>query len=156
MTMNPPPPGPATNGLVTPSVLAVATAASMAFPPCRSTSMPARLAPRSMDATAPPVPTATACFCSPAAARTAAGRGRAAANDAVAPAGEVIAAGTLAMVSAARPHRAETAGRRRMRHLRGGAGGTGADLPRFRARMHDQAETLARSGGDVHLPWHTW
>src|SRR5579875_3037590 len=60
--MKPPPPGPATNGMVTPSALAVATAASMALPPRFSTAMPASLAFRSMDATAPPVPTATACF----------------------------------------------------------------------------------------------
>src|ERR1022692_1924477 len=60
--MKPPPPGPATNGLVTPSVLAVATAASIALPPCFSTAMPALLASRSMDATAPPVPTATGSF----------------------------------------------------------------------------------------------
>src|SRR6266550_2408912 len=43
--MKPPPPGPATNGMVTPSALAVATAASTALPPCLSTSMPAWLAP---------------------------------------------------------------------------------------------------------------
>ena len=57
--MNPPPPGPATNGIVTPSALAVATAASMALPPCFSTVMPAWLASVSMEATAPPVPVAT-------------------------------------------------------------------------------------------------
>src|SRR5579863_692178 len=61
MTMNPPPPGPATNGIVTPSVLAVATAASMAFPPWASTSMPACVASVSIEATAPPVPIATGC-----------------------------------------------------------------------------------------------
>ena len=60
--MKPPPPGPATNGIVTPSALAVATAASTALPPCFSTSIPAWLAPRSMDATPPPVPTATGCL----------------------------------------------------------------------------------------------
>ena len=60
--MKPPPPGPATNGMVTPSVLAVATAASIALPPCFSTSMPAWLASVSMEATAPPVPTATGSF----------------------------------------------------------------------------------------------
>ena len=64
--MKPPPPGPATNGIVTPSALAVATAASIAFPPCLSASMPAWLAPRSMDATPPPVPTATGCLAAPA------------------------------------------------------------------------------------------
>ena len=63
--MKPPPPGPATNGIVTPSALAVATAASMALPPCWSAVMPAWLAPRSMDATAPPVPTATGSFVPP-------------------------------------------------------------------------------------------
>ncbi len=62
MTMKPPPPGPATNGTVTPRALAVATAASTASPPRRSTSTPARLAPTSIDATAPPVPTATGRF----------------------------------------------------------------------------------------------
>ena len=60
--MYPPPPGPATNGWVTPRVLATATAASIALPPFFSTAMPARLAYRSVDATAPPVPTATACL----------------------------------------------------------------------------------------------
>ena len=60
--MYPPPPGPATNGWVTPRVLATATAASMALPPFFSTAMPARLASRSVEATAPPVPTATACL----------------------------------------------------------------------------------------------
>ena len=57
--MNPPPPGPATNGMVTPSVLAVATAASMALPPWARTSMPAWVASVSIEATPPPVPTAT-------------------------------------------------------------------------------------------------
>jgi GNAT superfamily N-acetyltransferase len=56
--MKPPPPGPATNGTVTPSALAVATAASTALPPRRRTSIPARLAPTSIEATAPPVPVA--------------------------------------------------------------------------------------------------
>src|SRR6185437_949332 len=60
--MKPPPPGPATNGTVTPNALAVATAASTALPPCFSTSMPAWLASTSIDATAPPEPTATGCF----------------------------------------------------------------------------------------------
>src|ERR1700748_3155521 len=60
--MKPPPPGPATNGTVTPNALAVATAASTALPPCFSTSMPAWLASTSMDATAPPEPTATGCL----------------------------------------------------------------------------------------------
>ena len=63
--MKPPPPGPATNGMVTPSVLAVATAASIALPPCLSTSMPAWLASGSMEATAPPVPTATGSLAAP-------------------------------------------------------------------------------------------
>src|SRR5580704_18749658 len=62
MTMKPPPPGPATHGTVTPRALAVATAASTALPPSRSTSMPARLAPTSIDATAPPLPTASGSF----------------------------------------------------------------------------------------------
>src|SRR5262245_29449472 len=57
--MNPPPPGPATNGIVTPSALAVATAASIALPPRFSTSIPAWLASASIEATAPPLPTAT-------------------------------------------------------------------------------------------------
>src|ERR1700760_1168111 len=59
MTMKPPPPGPATHGTVTPRALAVATAASTAFPPRLSTSIPAWLAPTSIDATAPPLPVAT-------------------------------------------------------------------------------------------------
>ena len=63
--MKPPPPGPATNGMVTPSALAVATAASTALPPCFSTSMPAWLASTSMEATAPPEPTATGSFTAP-------------------------------------------------------------------------------------------
>src|SRR5215469_3917932 len=57
--MNPPPPGPATNGIVTPSALAAATAASTALPPSFRTSMPASLAPGSIDATAPPLPVPT-------------------------------------------------------------------------------------------------
>src|SRR5690348_12965365 len=60
--MKPPPPGPATNGSLTPSALAVATAASIALPPCRSTRMPARLASRSAEVTAPPEPTASGCL----------------------------------------------------------------------------------------------
>jgi len=60
--MKPPPPGPATNGSVTPSVEAVATAASMALPPALSTRMPAWLALNSELATAPPVPVATGCL----------------------------------------------------------------------------------------------
>jgi len=60
--MNPPPPGPATNGSVTPRVLATATAASMALPPDFRTSMPALLALNSADATAPPLPVATGCL----------------------------------------------------------------------------------------------
>src|ERR1700742_5248049 len=59
MTMKPPPPGPATHGTVTPRALAVATAASTALPPRLRTSMPAWLAPTSMEATAPPLPVAT-------------------------------------------------------------------------------------------------
>src|SRR5207248_1177882 len=70
--MKPPPPGPAANGTVTPIAAAVATAASMALPPCLSTSMPAWLASRLMDATAPPVPTATGCFLTAPGARAAA------------------------------------------------------------------------------------
>src|SRR5579875_3201947 len=62
MTMKPPPPGPATHGTVTPMALAVATAASTALPPRLSTLMPAALAFTSIDATAPPVPTATGVF----------------------------------------------------------------------------------------------
>src|SRR6478609_3052941 len=62
MTMNPPPPGPATNGSLTPSALAVATAASIALPPSRSTRMPAALASGSADVTAPPEPTAAGCL----------------------------------------------------------------------------------------------
>src|SRR5437016_129045 len=69
--MKPPPPGPATNGTVTPIAAALATAASIALPPRESTSMPAWLAPRLMDATAPPVPTATGCFLTPAKIRPA-------------------------------------------------------------------------------------
>src|SRR5579863_2099488 len=60
--MKPPPPGPATNGMVAPMVLAAATAASMALPPCLSTVMAASLAPRLIDAAAPPVPMATGCL----------------------------------------------------------------------------------------------
>src|SRR5665647_387475 len=59
MAMKPPPPGPATKGSVTPSVLATATAASMALPPDLKVWIPASLALNSADATAPPVPTAT-------------------------------------------------------------------------------------------------
>src|SRR5487761_1010664 len=77
MTMKPPPPGPATNGIVTPIAAAVATAASTALPPLFSTAMPARLAFRSIEATAPPVPTATGCLPPPAAA----GPGAALASD---------------------------------------------------------------------------
>src|SRR5579875_1235480 len=60
--MNPPPPGPATNGIVTPMVLAAATAASMALPPCFSTWIAAALACRLIEAAPPPVPTATGSF----------------------------------------------------------------------------------------------
>src|SRR5215467_5450983 len=59
MVMKPPPPGPATNGSVTPRVLAAATAASMALPPVFRTWMPALLALNSELDTAPPVPVAT-------------------------------------------------------------------------------------------------
>src|SRR5919198_2170344 len=71
MTMNPPPPIPATYGSVTPRVAATATAASTAFPPLRRISMPTRVASASTLATAPPVPVATACFGSGVAARRA-------------------------------------------------------------------------------------
>src|SRR5579872_1031978 len=60
MTMKPPPPGPATNGTLTPIALPVATAASIALPPRFRTSIPACVAYRSIEATAPPVPTDTA------------------------------------------------------------------------------------------------
>src|SRR5258708_6986893 len=53
---------PATNGSATPSVAPTATAASIALPPWRSTSSRAEVASTSSDATAPPVPTATACL----------------------------------------------------------------------------------------------
>src|ERR1035438_7558832 len=96
--MNPPPPGPATNGMVTPSVLAVATAASMALPPRFSASMPAWLASWSMDATAPPVPTATGSLARPAETWPAEAR---------APDGR-------ATRSAARANPADSAGKRRM------------------------------------------
>src|SRR5919201_2877782 len=58
--MKPPPPMPATKGSVTPSTALAAIAASTALPPSRRTSMPARVASASTEATAPPVPTATA------------------------------------------------------------------------------------------------
>src|ERR1700733_8719113 len=96
--MNPPPPGPATKGMVTPSVLAVATAASIALPPCFSASMPAWLASRSMDATAPPVPTAAGSFAGAAEVWPA----------------EARAPDERATRSAARANPAETAGKRRM------------------------------------------
>ena len=96
--MKPPPPGPATYGTVTPSALAVATAASTALPPCFSTSMPAWLASASMEGTAPPEPTATGCFTTPAAAWPAAAR---------APIG-------TASSTAATADTAETIGKRRM------------------------------------------
>src|SRR5579859_2244001 len=63
--MKPPPPGPATNGMVAPMVLAAATAASTASPPCFSTVMAASVAPRLIDVAAPPVPMATGCFVGP-------------------------------------------------------------------------------------------
>ncbi len=47
---------------MTPSAAAVATAASTALPPLRSTSMPAAEASRSTLETAPPYPTATGVF----------------------------------------------------------------------------------------------
>src|SRR4051794_39642055 len=53
---------PAENGSVTPSVAAVATAASTALPPWRSTARPACVASGSTEATAPPRPTAVACL----------------------------------------------------------------------------------------------
>src|SRR5919201_1799895 len=70
--MKPPPPIPATNGSVTPSTAFAATAASTALPPARRILIPACVASGSTDATAPPVPTATACFvgCGAAGART--------------------------------------------------------------------------------------
>src|SRR5437764_6116101 len=59
--MKPPPPIPATYGSVTPSAAAAATAASTALPPSRRIWIPACVASGSTVATAPPVPTATAC-----------------------------------------------------------------------------------------------
>lgn len=50
---------PAEYGSVTPRAAAVATAASTALPPSRSTSIPAAVASASTLATAPPYPTAT-------------------------------------------------------------------------------------------------
>src|SRR3984957_20967946 len=85
-------------GLGQVSRAAVATAASIALPPRFSASMPAWLASRSMDATAPPVPTATGSFAGPAEAWPAEAR---------APDGR-------ATRSAARANPAETAGKRRL------------------------------------------
>src|SRR6266851_6236930 len=62
MIMKPPPPMPQENGSTTPSTAAVATAASTALPPSRRTRMPAAVARRLTEATAPPVPTATGCL----------------------------------------------------------------------------------------------
>src|SRR5262245_61303296 len=59
--MNPPPPIPQLNGSVTPSVAAVATAASTALPPVFRTRIPAAVASALIDATAPPVPVTTGC-----------------------------------------------------------------------------------------------
>src|SRR5690349_13025694 len=56
------------NGSVTPSVAAVATAASTAFPPARRTWRPTAVAVGSTVATAPPYPIAVGCWAS--AART--------------------------------------------------------------------------------------
>ena len=56
--MKPPPPMPQEYGSVTPSTLAAATAASMALPPERSTSMAAEVARTSTVAAAPPRPVA--------------------------------------------------------------------------------------------------
>ena len=53
-TKYPPPPIPALYGSVTPSAAAVATAASAALPPLRSTWRPMALASASTDDTAPP------------------------------------------------------------------------------------------------------
>src|SRR5437868_12639811 len=62
MTMKPPPPTPQENGSTTPSTAAAATAASTALPPSLRTRMPAAVASRLTDATAPPRPTATGCL----------------------------------------------------------------------------------------------
>ena len=51
---------PALKGSVTPSAAAVATAASVALPPARSTRSPTRVAYGSTDVTAPPEPYAVA------------------------------------------------------------------------------------------------
>src|SRR5947208_12301712 len=60
--MKPPPPTPQENGSTTPSTAAAATAASTALPPSLRTRMPAAVASRLTDATAPPLPTATGCL----------------------------------------------------------------------------------------------
>src|SRR2546426_11158804 len=60
--MKPPPPIPQENGSTTPSTAAAATAASTALPPSLRTRMPAAVASRLTDATAPPLPTATGCL----------------------------------------------------------------------------------------------
>src|SRR5207302_9540772 len=62
MTMKPPPPTPQENGSTTPSTAAAATAASTALPPSLRTRIPAAVASRLTEATAPPVPTATGCL----------------------------------------------------------------------------------------------
>src|SRR4051812_23160291 len=85
-------------GSVTPNVAAAATAASTALPPCWSTRSPARVASGSTVLTAPPRPTAVACF---AVARCAAGA-RSAAPAAPTTGGPVSrAAGTTRAVAAA-------------------------------------------------------
>src|SRR2546421_11101354 len=60
--MKPPPPIPQENGSTTPSTAAAATAASTALPPSFRTRMPAAVASRLTEATAPPLPTATGCL----------------------------------------------------------------------------------------------
>src|SRR5256885_6259619 len=60
--MKPPPPIPQENGSTTPSTAAAATAASTALPPSLRTRIPAAVASRLTDATAPPLPTATGCL----------------------------------------------------------------------------------------------
>src|SRR6202041_2917178 len=50
--------------------------------------------------------------------------------------------GMRAMLSAARPHRAKTAGRRRIGHLRL-TGQNGANVPRISAGMHEGAVIIA-------------
>src|ERR1700737_1818979 len=62
MTMKPPPPMPQENGSTTPSTAAAATVASTALPPCLRTRIPAAVASTLTEATAPPLPMATACL----------------------------------------------------------------------------------------------